>query len=239
MAKRIIKRDRSTGRIIRTDSGAAINESRDPAVVGNPTGNDSVPSGPIDGTGSTASGNSGQVFVDPTEAAGSASGTPDSNDPGRPSRGPGRPRGSTGTKGKTLQGSLTGLLYSLHAMGSVILKTPELELTEGEAKKLGDAAQAVMAFYTDAELPEEVVLWANLIMTMGGIYGPRFVAYKIRNARNVTPKISPAPVPQNVQPIRQTDSKPAPKPVTPQGPGITMQEWSQWNAGAAVINTFE
>lgn len=128
-------------------------------------------------------------------------------------------------------------------MGSVLLKTPELEITEGEAKKLGDAASAVMAYYTDAEIPEEVILWSNLIMSAGSIYGPRIIAYKIRNARNVTPKIAPATPPQNVQPIRPMDpAKQKPQPVAqpqPKAPEISITEWSQWNGQNAAINSFE
>jgi hypothetical protein len=129
-------------------------------------------------------------------------------------------------------------------MGAAFLKVPELELTEGEAKKLGDAAQAVMSYYTDAEIPEEVMLWSNLVMAAGTVYGPRFVAYKIRTARNVTPKIALVQAPENVQPIRPpmdpATQKPRPQAQPkPEGPGITISEWSQWNTGAAVINTFE
>lgn len=245
MAKRIIQRNSATGRIVRIDnSPGQQNQPRVTDPAGNSEGNDSPVSGVQFDASKPATGDSRQVFVDPAQAAGGSD--PDSNDPGRASssRAPGRPRGSSsgGTK-KTVQGSLTGLLYSLHQMGSVLLKTPELELTEGEAKRLGDAAQAVMSFYTDAEIPEEVMLWSNLIMAAGAVYGPRVIAYKIRNARNVTPKLVTQVPASNVQPIRPMDpAKQNPKPQAqpqPQAPSISLQEWSAWNGQSAAINSFE
>jgi hypothetical protein len=95
-----------------------------------------------------------------------------------------KPRNDTGVKrGRPRRGAaeaesaqnLAGILLSLHAMGAVLLKTPELELTEEESAKLAGAIAHVNELYGGVVLPEKVAAWINLVMVAGTIYGPRII----------------------------------------------------------------
>jgi len=102
----------------------------------------------------------------------------------------GRPKGSRNASGKpaTKEASadLTSILLSLHWMGSVLLKTPELALEEEEAKKLGAAIARVNAEYGNVILPPKAAAWINLGVVAGAIYGPRIIAAK--NNHKKTPE---------------------------------------------------
>lgn len=118
--------------------------------------------------------------VEPTAAA--AEQQPDTTG----KRGRGRPRGSktgTGTSNKAAKetaNDLSGILLSLHMMGAAFLKVEELELDEAEAARLGKAVQKVNELYGGFILTEKQQAWANLSMAAAAIYGPRFMAYKLR-----------------------------------------------------------
>ena len=95
----------------------------------------------------------------------------------------GRPRGSTNSTNRNQKQEaqdLTGILLSLHMMAAAIAKTPELELEEAEAKRLGEAVARVNACYGNWIFTEKQMAWFNLMMAGGAIYGPRFVAYNLR-----------------------------------------------------------
>jgi hypothetical protein len=120
-------------------------------------------------------------------------------------------------------------------MGATLLKVPELELSEAEAKKLNDAATDVMRYYTEVDIPPVVQAWLNLGMVCGTVYGPRFMAVKIRKSRNVTPRIQPTPV----VPINQPKQPGPPGRPTAVPADQALREWSQWNSQAAAINQSE
>lgn len=96
-----------------------------------------------------------------------------------------KPRSDTGTRriGRPRRGAaeaesaqnLAGILLSLHAMGAVLLKTPELELADEEAAKLAGAIAHVNELYGGIILPEKAAAWINLVMVAGTIYGPRII----------------------------------------------------------------
>jgi len=83
-------------------------------------------------------------------------------------------------------------LLSIHVGIATLTKTPELELDETEAKRLAEALARVSRHYPILDkIGEKSIDHANLIATVGGIYGSRMVAMKFRraaeNATNVTP----------------------------------------------------
>jgi hypothetical protein len=68
-------------------------------------------------------------------------------------------------------------------MGSVLLKTPELELTEEESAKLASAIAHVNELYGGVVLPEKAAAWINLVMVAGTIYGPRIIVINAKGKR--------------------------------------------------------
>lgn len=65
-------------------------------------------------------------------------------------------------------------------MAAAFLKVEELELSEPEAKQLGEAVARVNALYGNYMIPEKTAAWINLTMAAGSIYGPRMMAHKLR-----------------------------------------------------------
>jgi len=85
-------------------------------------------------------------------------------------------------------------------MGAVLLKTPELELTEEESAKLAGAIAHVNELYGGVVLPEKAAAWINLIMVAGTIYGPRII---VINAKGKSKKEADKP------PVIEVESWPA------------------------------
>jgi hypothetical protein len=115
-----------------------------------------------------------------------------SGDSGRTSRRRGRPPGSGRKAGaekapKNLEG-IEALLLSVHAMGAMILQTPELALDPSEAKQLSEAIQQVSQFYP-VGLSPKTLAWINLSMVAGGLYGTRIVAIYNRTKTNAKPRL--------------------------------------------------
>ena len=134
----------------------------------------------------------------------------------------GRPKGSRNTP-KTPQGNLTDhledLLLSVHMMGAAFLKVPELELDADEAKRLSDSVKQVAEYYPVVFNPKKLAI-ANLVITLGTIYGTRAVAIY---------KTAPKRAPATVTPIRPPApaAQPAPQPQTP--PAAKVEVPSQIN----------
>lgn len=108
----------------------------------------------------------------------------------------GRPRGSKNSAGKSptkeVQQDLSSLLYSLHLMGSALLKTPELELTVEESEKLGKAVARVNAEYGNIILDPKTAALLNLGIVGVTIYGPRIIT--VRNNKKKKKEAAPATV---------------------------------------------
>lgn len=129
----------------------------------------------------SGSGDDAIPTIEPSTIPGNAS-------DGAPRRGrrPGSRNASSNTKPdrkKEGKQDLTILLMGLHSMGAAFSKIPELELSEKEAKILGDSIQTVNDLYGGYMIPEKAQAWMNLAMAAGSIYGPRFMAHKIRTDR--------------------------------------------------------
>lgn len=122
----------------------------------------------------------------PTVNPADLAGDPDT-DSGNQKRGRGRPKGSRNTSGtkqdKETASDLGSILLGLHAMGAAFLKVEELELDEEEATKLGAAINRVNKLYGEIVLSPEQRAWLGLVMCCGTIYGPRFMAYRMRQKK--------------------------------------------------------
>lgn len=146
----------------------------------NPQNDDSGEDYPIIGATGSADDGTGIPTIEPSEVTGSSD---------APKRGRGRPRGSTSTKytspGKQKQAAtdLTGILFSLHLMGSAFLGIEELELDQNESKRLSDAVNEVQAQYKMPILDPKTMAWINLAITGAGIYGPRVAAHSLRKKK--------------------------------------------------------
>lgn len=98
--------------------------------------------------------------------------------------------------------SIESLLFSTHFMLGAILKSPEIVLSEDEAKKMAEASANVMKHY-DVRASAKVVDWTNLIICLGMIYGPRAVAYAARVKKEKAEKAAAQPdMFGNVHPLR-------------------------------------
>jgi hypothetical protein len=98
--------------------------------------------------------------------------------------------GATNINSKEGKISLEKLLLSLHQMGAALLSVKELELDATEAKDLAAGIAEVGKHYALSFDPKKVAI-GNLIIVMGGIYGTRYMAYKLRmeSERSKGPKI--------------------------------------------------
>jgi hypothetical protein len=85
------------------------------------------------------------------------------------------------------------LLYGLHEIAANFTHTPELELSEDEAKGLGEATVRVAQEY-DLPMPDaKTMAWINLLKVVSVVYGPRVGAVRIRKTREKASK-SPFPI---------------------------------------------
>jgi hypothetical protein len=94
------------------------------------------------------------------------------------------------------------MLLNAHIMLAVLAKNPMLELTEGEAKKLGQAVERVTELYEVPLLDERSRAWINLGLVGFEVYGTRIIATMAEKKQHKTP----APVTQ----IRPHQAHPGP-----------------------------
>jgi hypothetical protein len=123
---------------------------------------------------------------------------------------------------------LADLLYSIHGMGALILKCPELEIDKKDADKLSDALETVNQHYGVAVDPKKAAI-INLIAVSGGIYIPRLIAFAAR--RKTDSAARPAPVainnrmPQSSRPMPVPSNIPTPPEATG---GAKLDEKATW-----------
>lgn len=98
--------------------------------------------------------------------------------------------------------SIPDLLVGIHDIAATFLHIQELQMSEDEAKKLGDAVVEVGKHYNHTVNPK-VMAWINLALVGGGLYSTRYMAYKIRIDAEKGPQ--------------QVPDKPKPQPVTVPG----------------------
>lgn len=74
-----------------------------------------------------------------------------------------------------------------------------MELAPDEAAKLAAAIARVAALY-DVGASEKTLAWTNLIVCMGGIYGTRGFAYKLRKDSEAAEEAKKKPTPTLIFP---------------------------------------
>jgi hypothetical protein len=68
----------------------------------------------------------------------------------------------------------------VHTWASVLLKTPEIELEQSEAKKLADAYNEFCQWHDVPILTPKRMSEINLVAVALSMYGPRYVAWRNR-----------------------------------------------------------
>lgn len=110
--------------------------------------------------------------------------------PGSKNRVPGSGGTTAGPEKETVPGSLIDLsvlLMSIHNLGAAILQVEELELDEGESKKLADGIKEVAKFYPVGLSPKKLAI-ANLGIIACEIYGTRALAFRLRKKKEAAEK---------------------------------------------------
>lgn len=135
----------------------------------------------------------------PSEFVDGGTDTPGSDSPGSGKR-RGRPRGSRNaakTETKTphnLAEGLEKLLLSVHAMGSVFLHCPELELDPMEAKILASSVRDLSKYYPISLDPKRLAM-IEFSTVLASVYGLRGVAiYRRLKNESKKPKLVPQPI---------------------------------------------
>lgn len=171
-------------------------------------------------------------IIDPGDFGDTAGDGSDSGDTPRKRRG--RPAGSknrgssSNSRPSKTTSNLDSILYSVHTMGAMFLKIPELMINEEESKQLAEAINKVTELYDIPILSDKSMAWMGLAMAAGSIYGPRMVAAKL--SRPGKPKlvpqnkpVAPSPIQVAPVPIRVDESNP-PKPAAPTFPNFMPTE---------------
>lgn len=93
-----------------------------------------------------------------------------------------KPRAAYGSKkrGKEKNQNIEPLITMVHTWGAILLKTPELMLTETESKKLSESYAMFCEHHEVPVLTEKRMSEINLCVAVLSIYGPRLVAVKNR-----------------------------------------------------------
>jgi hypothetical protein len=128
----------------------------------------------------------GIIEVDPEQLgnvirdrAGSGGGDGDGSGTGR------RQRSDKGTKRgtrkrKAVDQNYEAVVSMVHTWASVLLKTPEIELEQDEAKRLANAYNEFCQWHDVPILTPKRMSEINLVAVALSLYGPRFVAWRNR-----------------------------------------------------------
>lgn len=190
MANNVTQRDENRKRPVAASAG----QSGIPAGfvrVGSPaSAEERVSDSDDNGTGNEEHGST--RTVDPLTLGDTNNSGGDDGNGGRGYHADGRPRKrrangdtrkrDTSRKTTASSDSIASLLFSVHLMGSAILKIPEFAITDEESVKLGAAVYRVTQLY-DMPIPEEKVMaWIALGIVAAEVYGTRTVAV-VMNAK--------------------------------------------------------
>lgn len=143
-------------------------------------------------------------FVDPATATSPGNGSVGGSSTGRR----GRPKGSKNRTAKQKKetvsldtaSALASAVFAIHTGLAIIAKTPELELDENEADKITKAGLGVARHYANVQMTEKAADWVALFSALGAVYGPRWMAIKIRRQNTRPPQTTQAPQAQAQKP---------------------------------------
>ncbi len=74
------------------------------------------------------------------------------------------------------------MLMGIHFTLATMTKNPELILQDAEAKMISESAASVMRHYDVPEVPEKMMDWGNLLVSLYLVYTPRICAIARRKA---------------------------------------------------------
>lgn len=193
-------------------------------------GVDGAASGATGGTGQPgggsgdADGSGASGIIEPTRIGNghdNGNGGSDGGPDGGTRRGRGRPPGSRtrSQKSEISVTTLAGVIAFAHVGLAAAFKAPAWELDDGEAKRLADAAKAVLAHHDTPEISGYAMDWVGLIIACGTVYGPRVAAMRARpvTARPAPPRPAPA-TPANDPPPAQPGALPTGLDALPHAP---------------------
>lgn len=83
-----------------------------------------------------------------------------------------------------IQKTLTFGIMSIHMMLAKLTKIEEIELTDEESEKLSEAAIRLTTLYGVGVVDEKTIAWANLVIAMGSVYGPRVGAVLLNKKKS-------------------------------------------------------
>lgn len=86
---------------------------------------------------------------------------------------------------------IEAMLLSMHGMGAMMLKIPELALSEQESAMMAAGIANVAKHYPDTIVSEKTLAWSNLAMVMIGVYGTRTIAIANNRKRERKAKQNP------------------------------------------------
>lgn len=94
-------------------------------------------------------------------------------------------------------------MVGIHAMLAGMTKVEELQIDATEGKKLGDAVNTVLQQYNHVINPK-MAAWVNLGMVSAAVYGPRYMAVKLRHeTEKQKPRVVEMPAPFPEPPVPQ------------------------------------
>lgn len=210
-----------------------------PIISGQPPVGASNIDGTSGGTGNNSD-DAGPVIltIDPASLEGDSGGgnNPSGSDTGERKRRGRKPGSHNRTKTQdtiSIEG-LSTILFSSHLALSAMTRTPELMLDPDEAALLAKASMDVMSFYDNMKIAPQTVAWVGLISALGSVYGPRFVALRIKaktKAPEPEPEIKPSTMGDATRPqtnIRTANGAPQP---TQSGAKTVMTEFGLVTVG--------
>lgn len=166
------------------------------------TGGKPEPAGKPNGSRAGGAGKANGVDIE--SASGTGTGKPGDSGSRRPGVRAGSKRGPYAKAPETGKGerpaaspkvldvdALSRLLVSFNLGLSIVTKTPELLLSEDEAKLCTDSYANLARFYPSIGIPEKTAAWLDFLSTFGGIYGSKILAANVRRkgeAKNPAPR---------------------------------------------------
>lgn len=87
----------------------------------------------------------------------------------------------------------------MHLGVAAITEYEEVVINEAQADQLAKASAAVMAHYTDTQVPAKVLDWGNLFSALASVYIPMGMAISAKRRREAA-QAPPRPVSQTPRP---------------------------------------
>lgn len=153
---------------------------------------------------SNSAGRVSYVEIDPDKLGEyiNGGGATDGGDSGTRKRRGRKPGSKNRTAAKKAEDSVAPFLMMAHQWAAVFLKTPEIMLSQDEAKQLSDAYTNFCEYHEIPVMSDKRMSEVNMIIALAMVYGPRAIAVRNRlreeaqakRAKNVTPIQQAVPI---------------------------------------------